>query len=265
VKWIKKILSSTTSLFSAWALLKVIDQHRMANSYFKFKQFIVHQEHAPFKITTDSVLLGAWAQLAGAGNILDIGTGTGILTLMAAQRSEARIVAIEPDPGAYMQAGLNISDSPWHERITLINTRVQDYFPEAGLLFDAVITNPPFFVDSLPNPDPGKAMARHSLTLSFRELLEAAIRLMVPSGTLHLVLPVNEAGQIIEMAGSLGLSCQRKLNIRPAPDTPPSRVLMSLGYSQDNVEESTMVIEKGGRHNYSDEYVSLTKDFYLKF
>ena len=175
------------------------------------------------------------------------------------------IVAIEPDPGAYMQAGLNISDSPWHERITLINTRVQDYFPEAGLLFDAVITNPPFFVDSLPNPDPGKAMARHSLTLSFRELLEAAIRLMVPSGTLHLVLPVNEAGHFIEMAGSLGLYCQRKLNVRPAPETPPSRVLMTLGYSQGNVEESTIVIEKGGRHNYSDEYVSLTKDFYLKF
>jgi tRNA1Val (adenine37-N6)-methyltransferase len=237
----------------------------MANSYFKFKKFTVHQEYTPFKITTDSVLLGAWAQLDGARNVLDIGTGTGILALMAAQRSEARIVAIEPDPGAFMQAGLNISNSAWHERITLINTRVQDYFPEADLLFDTVITNPPFFVDSLLNPDPGKAMARHSLTLCFQELLEAAIRLLVPSGTLHLVLPVNEAGQVIEMAGSMGLYCQRKLNVRPVPETPPARVLMTLGYSQGNVEESTIVIEKGGRHNYSDEYVSLTKDFYLKF
>ncbi len=237
----------------------------MANSYFKFKQFTVHQEHAPFKITTDSVLLGAWAQLTGARNVLDIGTGTGVLALMAAQRSEARIVAIEPDPGAFMQAGLNISDSPWHERITLINTRVQDYLPEAGLLFDVIITNPPYFVDSLPNPDPVKAMARHSLTLSFRELLEATLRLMTPSGELHLVLPVNEAGQVIEMAGLLGLHCQRKLNVRPAPEIPPSRVLMTLGYGQGNVEESTIVIEKGGRHKYSDEYVSLTKDFYLKF
>ncbi len=237
----------------------------MSRNYFKFKQFTIQQEHAPFKITTDSVMLGAWADFHGARNILDIGTGTGVLALMAAQRTDANIVAIEPDPGAFMQAGLNISDSPWHERITLINTGVQDYFPKAGLLFDAVITNPPFFVDSLPNPDPGKAMARHSLTLSFRELLEAAIRLMVPSGTLHLVLPVNEAGQVIEIAGSLGLYCQRKLNVRPAPETPPSRVLMTLGYSQGNVEESTIVIEKGGRHNYSDEYVSLTKDFYLKF
>lgn len=237
----------------------------MANNFFKFKKFTVHQEHAPFKITTDSVMLGAWAQLTDAKNVLDMGTGTGILALMAAQRSEAQIVAVEPDPGSYMQAGLNISDSPWHNRITLINTRVQDYFPAAGLLFDAVITNPPFFVDSLPNPDPGKAMARHSFNLSHMELLEAALRLMTPSGTLQMVLPVIEAGQFIEMAASLGLYCQRKLIVKPTPAIPPSRVLMTLGRSQSNVEESTIIMEKEGRHNYSDEYVSLTKDFYLKF
>lgn len=253
------------SLSSAWVLLKVTDQYRMANSYFKFKKFTIHQEHAPFKITTDSVLLGAWAQFKGAKNVLDIGTGTGILALMAAQRTEAQIVAIEPDSGSCLQAGLNISDSPWHKRITLINTRVQDYFPAEGLLFDAVITNPPFFVDSLPNADPVKAMARHSRNLSYRELLEAALRLMIHSGTLQLILPVNEAGQFIEMAGSLGLHCQRKLVIRPTPEIPPSRVLMTLGRTPGNVEESTIIIEKEGRHHFSDEYVSLMKDFYLKF
>jgi tRNA1Val (adenine37-N6)-methyltransferase len=210
-------------------------------------------------------MLGAWAQLKDAKNVLDIGTGTGILALMAAQRSVAQIVAVEPDPGSYMQAGLNISDSPWHNRITLINTRVQDYFPAAGLLFDAVITNPPYFVDSLPNPDPGKAMTRHSFNLSHLELLEAALRLMTSSGILQLVLPVNEAGQFIEMAASLGLYCQRKLIVKPIPAIPPSRVLMTLGRSQGSVEESTIIIEQEGRHNYSDEYVSLTKDFYLKF
>ena len=237
----------------------------MANNYFEFKQFTVHQEHAPFKITTDSVMLGAWAQLKDAKNVLDIGTGTGILALMAAQRSVAQIVAVEPDPGSYMQAGLNISDSPWHNRITLINTRVQDYFPAAGLLFDTVITNPPFFVDSLPNPDPGKAMARHSFSLSHPELLEAALRLMTPSGTLQMVLPVNEAGQFIEMSASVGLYCQRKLIVKPTPATPPSRVLMTFCLEKRIVEEATIVIEKEGRHHYSDEYVSLTKDFYLKF
>ena len=237
----------------------------MANTYFNFKQFTVHQEHASFKITTDSVLLGAWAQLDGAKNILDIGTGTGILALMAAQRTDAQIVALEPEPGSYMQAGLNITGSPWHERIKLVNTRVQDFFPAAGVLFDVIIINPPFFVDSLPNPDTGKAMARHSLTLGHRELLEAAIRLMTPSGTLQLVLPVNEAGMFTEMAASSGLHCRKRLNIRPTPSLPPARVLMMLGHNNQTVEEATIVIEKGGRHNYSEEYVSLTKDFYLKF
>ena len=237
----------------------------MSNNYFKFKQFTVHQEHAPFKITTDSVMLGAWSNFEGAKNIIDIGAGTGILSLMAAKRTEAQVVAIEPDAGSFMQAGLNFSGSPWHNRITLIKTRVQDYFPATGLLFDCVITNPPFFVDSLPNPDPGKATARHSLNLSHRELLEAALRLMTPSGTLQMVLPVNEAGQFIEMSASVGLYCQRKLIVKPTPATPPSRVLMTLCREQRLVEEATIVIEKEGRHHYSDEYVSLTKEFYLKF
>jgi tRNA1Val (adenine37-N6)-methyltransferase len=164
-----------------------------------------------------------------------------------------------------MQAGLNFSDSPWHKRITLINTRVQDFFPAAGLLFDTVITNPPFYIDSLPNPDAGKAIARHSLSLKHRELLEAALRLMTASGTLQLVLPVSEAAIFIEMAASLGLYCQRKLIVKPTPAIPPSRLLMTLDRNQGIVEESTLIIEKEGRHHYSDEYVSLTKDFYLKF
>ncbi len=237
----------------------------MSNNYFKFKQFTVHQEHAPFKVTTDSVMLGAWAQFKDAKNILDIGAGTGILSLMVAQRTEAQIVAIEPDPGSCMQAGLNFSGSPWHNRITLVKTRVQDYFPAADLLFDCVITNPPFFIDSLPNPKEDKAVARHSLTLTHRELLEATLRLMMSSGTLHMVLPVNEAGQFIEMASSLGLYCQRKLIVKPTPAIPPSRVLMTFCRELSIVEEATIVIEKEGRHRYSDEYVSLTKDFYLKF
>jgi len=237
----------------------------MANNYFKFKQFTVHQEHAPFKITTDSVLLGAWAKIEGSKKILDIGTGTGILALMAAQRTDAQIVAIEPDPGSYMQAGLNITGSPWYDRITLFNSTVQEYKPDTGLLFDAIITNPPYFIDSLPNTDAGKARARHSLILSYQELLEAVLRLLTPSGTLHLVLPVNEARRFTDMASSSGLYCCRRLYVRPTMTLPPARVMMTLAHENKTAEESTIVVEKGGRHKYSAEYVSLTKDFYLKF
>ena len=237
----------------------------MSSNYFKFKKFTVHQEHAPFKVTTDSVVLGAWADFRGAKNILDIGAGTGILSLMAAQRSGAQIIALEPDPGSFMQAGLNICASPWHKRITLTNSMVQDYSPGNNRLFDTIITNPPFFVDSLPNPEAAKARARHSLTLSHRELVTAALRLLAGEGTLQLVLPVNEAEIFTVMAAEAGLYCRRRLTVRPTPSLPAARLLMTLGRVRGSIEESALVIEKGGRHHYSDEYVSLTKEFYLKF
>lgn len=238
----------------------------MPVSYFRFKQFTIHQEHASFMVTTDSVLLGAWAAVEGVENILDIGTGTGLLALMVAQRSDARVVAIEPDRNSFMQAGLNFTSSPWHERITLLHTSIQDYQPAGNLLFDAIITNPPYFVDSLINPSESKARTRHNISLSFSDLLEAAARLLAPAGTLHLVLPVNEAVRFFSLAAEVGLLCVRRCNIRPTPALPPSRVLMSLRRGgPQSCDESEIVIEKGGRHIYSDEYVSLTKDFYLKF
>lgn len=238
----------------------------MSNNYFTFKQFTVNQQYAAFKVTTDSVLLGAWAELGGCCRVLDIGTGTGILALMAAQRSAAQIVAIEPDRSSFMQAGLNFAASPWHERLTLYNTTIQEYQPAGGLLFDAIITNPPYFVDSLLNPDEGKARARHNVSMSYDDLAGAATRLLAPAGTLHLVLPGNEARRFAVIAASHDLHPVRRLLVRPTPELPPARVLMSLkrGTPAD-CEESSMVIEEGGRHLYSEEYVSLTKDFYLKF
>jgi len=238
----------------------------VASGYFRFKQFTVHQELASFGVTTDSVLLGAWARIEEEATILDIGTGTGLLALMAAQRSAAQIVALEPDRNSFMQAGINFAASPWHERLTLYNTTIQDYHPGAGMLFDAIITNPPYFIDSLQNPDKGKARARHTVNLSHADLAGAAARLLTPSGSLHLVLPVNEANRFTEEALGYGFHCTGRLLVRPTPSIPPARVLMSLRRNTDTVcEESELVIEKGGRHIYSDEYVSLTKDFYLKF
>jgi len=238
----------------------------MAGNYFKFKQFTVHQEYSAFRITTDSVMLGAWAAVEGARSILDIGTGTGILALMAAQRSDARIVAIEPDRNSFMQAGLNITASQWHGRITLLNTSIQEYRPSGNLLFDAIITNPPYFVDSLLNPSESKARARHTVSMSYTDLLEAVARLLAPAGTLHLVLPVTGASVFVALAREYNLHCQRRMFIRPTPVKPPVRVLVSMQRGSPQCrDEPEMVIEKGGRHLYSDEYVSLTKDFYLKF
>lgn len=238
----------------------------MANNYFTFKQFTVNQQYASFKVTTDSVLLGAWAELGSCRTVLDIGTGTGILALMAAQRSAAKIVAIEPDRSSFMQAGLNFAASPWHERLTLYHTTIQDYRPDAGLLFDAIITNPPYFVDSMLNPDEGKARARHNVSMNNDDLAGAATRLLAPAGAIHLVLPGSEAERFAVVAAAHDLHCIRRLLVRPTPELPPERALMSMKRgAAAGCEESSIVIEEGGRHQYSEEYVSLTKDFYLKF
>jgi tRNA1Val (adenine37-N6)-methyltransferase len=237
----------------------------VARDFFRFKQFTVRQEVASFRVTTDSVLLGAWARIEDAGTILDIGTGTGLLALMAAQRSSARIVAVEPDNGSFVQAELNFAASPWSDRITLLNIPVQQFRPEAGTGFDAIIVNPPYFIDSLLNPDESKARTRHTVTLSQADLLDAVERLLNPGGSLHLVLPVTEADMFLSLAVSYGYFCCRRMLVRPTPAQPPSRVLMTLSRQNDSCVEEELTIEKGGRHIYSDEYVSLTKDFYLKF
>jgi tRNA1Val (adenine37-N6)-methyltransferase len=237
----------------------------VARDFFRFKQFTVRQELASFRVTTDIVLLGAWARIEDAGSILDIGTGTGLLALMTAQRSSARIVAIEPDNGSFVQAGLNFQASPWKERMTLLNVAVQDFHPPDCSGFDAIIVNPPYFIDSLLNPDETKARTRHTVTLSQSDLLEAVERLLNPGGSLHLVLPVTEAERFLLLAVSYGFFCRRRMLVRPTPALPPSRVLMTLDRESGACVEEEIVIEKGGRHIYSDDYVSLTKDFYQKF
>ncbi len=237
----------------------------MANSYFSFKQFTVRQKKAAFRVTTDSVLLGAWADFNGAERIMDIGTGTGLLALMAAQRFEAHITALEPDIPSFEEAQTNVDNSPWASRIFLIKCAVQDFVPENGMVFDTVITNPPFFRGSLLNPDIRKAKARHDLSLNPDELLTAAARLLTREGKLQLVLPVAEGMLFMKTAESYGFFCRRILRVKPNHASAVRRVLMTLGRGLSGTpEDSTLVIESGARHEYSNEYTALTKEFYLE-
>lgn len=235
----------------------------MANDYFRFKQFTINQGSAAFKVTTDSVLLGAWADLASSKTILDIGTGTGILALMAAQRTNAMITAIEPDKQSFNQALLNIMSSPWAERVQVVNCTLQDFSGDSGLKFDSIITNPPYFTSSLLNPDRRKAMARHTKTLSLTELSGYSEQLLTENGQLHLVLPAADFAFFNESAQTNGLWCQRMLKVSPVISRQPKRLLMSFGRKKITTEEKSLVIETGVRHHYSDEYISLTRDFYL--
>jgi tRNA1Val (adenine37-N6)-methyltransferase len=236
----------------------------MSNDYFCFKQFTINQDKAAFKVGTDGVLLGACTDVTGVKRILDIGSGTGIIAIMLAQRSTAEIVAIEPDAESYIQTKENVTLCRWANRIHVINTDLQNY--SAGEeKFDLIVTNPPYFSDSLKNPDPRKAAARHNDSLSSEELLEGVSRLLVEDGCLQLILPYVEGNILIAEASNFGFYCNSILKIRPLPNMEVRRLILYFSKKRSVVTEKFLTIEHGKRHEFTEEYINLTKDFYLKF
>ena len=239
----------------------------MANPYFQFKQFTIRQDRCAMKVGTDGVLLGAWTDVSGAKRILDIGTGTGLIALMLAQRSEAVIDAMEPEPDSCSQAGENIRNSPWQKRIRLFNVRLQEFY--SGSFhegkYDCIVTNPPYFIGSKVNPDPRRTMSRHAVYLTRDELLNGIDCLLDKSGKFSVILPVTEAGLFQDKAANGNLFCTRKLHVKPLPGKGVKRVLMQFEWTEKPVEERTIVLETTGRHGYSDEYRELTRAFYPGF
>ena len=235
----------------------------MPNSCFSFKQFTINQGKASFRVGTDGVLLGAAADINGAIRILDIGTGTGLIALMLAQRCDAEIVAIEPDTDSYIQCCENVSRSRWKGRIRVEHTTLQNFI--CDYKFDLIVTNPPFFTDSLKNPDPRKSASRHNDLLSDNEILEGASRLMAEGGRLQVIMPYAEGNIFIAEAHKYGLYCNNILKIRPLPTSEIRRMILTFSKQRLNPTEKFLTIEHGSRHEFTEDYKNLTKDFYLKF
>lgn len=236
----------------------------MASNYFNFKQFTVYQDQCVFKVGTDGVLLGAVADIYDVNHILDIGTGTGLIALMLAQRSEAEIVAIEPDHNSFIQASSNISQSTWKDMIKVVNSSLQDFNP-GSLKFDLILSNPPFFADSLKNPDKSKAAARHNDLLKNEDLLKGVNRLLATGGRFQVIMPYAEGLVLIAEAQEHGLYCNNILKIKPLPTGEIRRLILTFSKKKQKVSERFLTIEHGKRHEFTEEYVNLTKEFYLKF
>jgi tRNA1Val (adenine37-N6)-methyltransferase len=235
----------------------------MSNSHFSFKQFTILQDRAAFRVGTDGVLLGASADLSCVNRILDIGTGTGLIAIMLAQRCNAEIVAIEPDSGSFNQCVQNVANCRWKERIKVENTALQDYHSHEK--FDLIVTNPPYFSESLKNPDARKSASRHNDSLSNDELLKGASRLMAEGGRLQLIMPYAEGSIFIAEASAYGLYCNSILKIRPLPSSEVKRMILTFSHQKIMTVEKFLTIEHGKRHEFTEEYINLTKDFYLKF
>jgi len=248
----------------------------MANSYFQFQQFRIEQGNCAQKVSTDACILGATADLAGAIRVLDIGTGTGLLALMAAQRAPAaHIEALELDTAAAAQAAHNVAASPWAARVTVHPLSLAAYAASqpialagAGQHFSHIICNPPFFRRSLAPPDTARATARHAgeTSLTFEAISGFAAAYLRPGGTLTVLLPPPEMAEFAEAARASGLAVQARLAVRHRPDGRVTRGVWQFGQqAPGEVAERELVIKSEDGLAYSTDFRSLLADFYLEF
>lgn len=231
----------------------------MANDYFKFRQFTVRQDRCAMKVGTDGTLLGAWVR--GGRTILDIGTGTGLIALMVAQRfPEAHVFGIDIDHEAVVQAKENVADSPFNN-IDIIEADAKTFCVPSSK-FDVIVSNPPYFVDSLECPDGQRTMARHTASLAYAELMVAVNRLLADDGEFSVVIPFDCKARLECEASLAGFFKVRECAVKTTPRKPPRRYLMAFRKHPDQLELTEGIIETAPNVR-SEWYQQLTKDFYL--
>lgn len=234
----------------------------MSETTFRFRQFTINQDKCAMKVGTDAVLLGAWVNANGSERVLDIGTGTGIIALMIAQKSTGIIHAIDIDEGSFHQCKENFRISPWHGRLLPFHISFQEFSEGSEKKYDLIVSNPPYFHHASKPPEELRSQARHHDQLTFEDLLLGAKKILSPEGTLCVILPIKEGMEFMDIAMSNGLFCQRMMKVKTKQDRPEKRVMMEFSTRFGVMDESSIVIHDS-IDQFSSEYRKLTGDYYL--
>lgn len=234
---------------------------------FRFKQFQIAQQDCAMKVGTDGILLGAWAEISGATRLLDLGTGTGLIALMLAQRCQQQQIAdfyiqgIEIDEAAYFQAKHNILSSPWSDKIKIYHQDIAEFNQTNRLKFDVVVANPPYFKPSLPCGSMQRELARYTLGNTHADWLDIAENCLSEQGVIHFILPFEE-GEILQK--QTALYCIKRCEVITKQGKAPQRLLLSFSQNFKALQQSQILIYDE-KNQYSQEFIQLTKEFYLKF
>lgn len=241
-------------------IFDTMNSKRQSN-LFHFKKFSINHQHASLKVGTDAVLLGAWVNVSNAERVLDIGTGSGVIALMLAQRSNDNTVieAVEVDQKDAEQARENVLHSPWPNKVVVHCTSIQEF--ESRHPFDLIVSNPPYFVNSLLPPNAARAQARHTQSLSAEELLEHSLRLLCPTGRIAVILPTTEGNSFKAMASSQ-LHLVRETAFFSRNEKSQERWLLEFSRQPGQLTSNHLVLYDSANKK-SEAYVNLTKDFYL--
>lgn len=232
---------------------------------FKFKQFTIYQDRCAMKIGTDGVLLGAWTNISNLPkSVLDIGTGTGIIGLMLAQRCNADTIdAIEIDEDAFEQCVENFEASPWSDRLFCYHASLHEFLDEVDDKYDLIISNPPFYSEQVTSGNIARDQARQNSSLPFNLLLKGVSELLSKNGSFSIVIPFKEEKNVLKQALKFELYPIRLLRVKGHPESEVKRSLMEFHFKKTGVLINELIIEKS-RHEFTEDYINLTKDFYLK-
>ena len=235
---------------------------------FKFKEFTIHQDKTAMKVGTDGVLLGAWCSVDDyPDTILDIGSGTGVISLMIAQRSDAMTIdAVEVDENAYEQTVENFEKSDWGDRLYCYNATFNEFADEIGEeeeTYDLIVSNPPFYTDDFETEDDARNKARFTSSLSFEELIRGVSKILSENGVFSVVVPFKEEESFINLAKEKKLFLNRICRVKGKVTSEIKRSLMEFSFIEKVIEEKILVIEIE-RHKYTEDYINLTREFYLK-